>query len=105
MSIYRRAKDDVFVGVKAMVHSRDPKFVETWTNILKLSKCQIQKQSQYTDTHVIVTDSSCSSTVERQARNKGIPLVSTEWVIQSLITGKTADFTGHSRYRYDFVTS
>ncbi|KAH3837070.1 hypothetical protein DPMN_110448 [Dreissena polymorpha] len=95
-------RNDVFIGIKAVVHSKNTRFVDSWSAILKLGKCQVYPQQQLTDVHVMVTDSTCSPALERQARKKEVPLVSTEWVIQSLINGKVAGYDVHPKYRHDF---
>ncbi|KAL4227359.1 hypothetical protein ACF0H5_012802 [Mactra antiquata] len=98
-----KKKRCIFQGIKAIVFSKDKQFVECWTQILTLGKCTVYKQLQYTDLHVIVTDDSCSCTIERRAKSEKIPLVSTEWVIQCLINGRLVSYTGHPRYKHDYT--
>lgn len=87
-----------------MVYSKNNKFVESWTQILALSKCLVTKQLTYMDVNVIVTDDTCTSAIQRAAENASIPVVGTEWVIQSLINGRVMSYTGHSRYSHDFLS-
>jgi hypothetical protein len=91
----------VFQGIKAVVYSKNNKFVESWTQILSLSKCHVHKQVQYNDVHVIVTDNTCTPAIQRAAENASIPLVGTEWVIQCIVNGRLMSYTGHSRYNHD----
>ena len=98
-----KCRRDVFVGVKAFIVSKDSKFCDCWSEILQLAKCSVLPKLQYSDLDVIVTDSSCSPATVRQAEAHGVALVSTEWVIQSLINGKVMKYNGHPRYQYDFM--
>ena len=98
-----KCRRDVFIGVKAFVVSKDSKFCECWSEMLRLAKCTVLPKLQYSDLDMIVTDSSCSQATVRQAETHGVALVSTEWVIQSLINGKTMKYKGHPRYQYDFM--
>ncbi|XP_053405315.1 TP53-binding protein 1-like isoform X2 [Mercenaria mercenaria] len=96
-----RKKNNVFQGIKAVVYSKNKKFVDSWTQILSLSKCHVHKQVQYTDVHVIVTDGTCTPTIQRGAESNCIPLVGTEWVIQCLVNGRLMSYTGHAQYSHD----
>ena len=93
----------MLIGVKAYVSSKDTKFCECWSEILGLSKCTVLPKLQYSELDVIVTDSNCTQTVVRQAASHNVPLVSTEWVIQSLINRKQMIYNGHPRYQHDFM--
>ena len=98
-----RSRRDVLIGVKAFVVSKDSKFCECWSEILRLARGTVLPKLQYSGLDVIVTDSSCSQATVRQAETHGVALVSTEWVIQSLINGKQMKYNGHPRYQYDFM--
>ena len=93
----------MLVGVKAHVSSKNSKFCESWSDILKLAKCTVLPKPNYRELDVIVTDSGCTQTMERQADSHTVPLVSTEWIIQSLVNGKPMKFDGHPRYKHDFM--
>ncbi|WAR00362.1 TP53B-like protein [Mya arenaria] len=77
--IIERKKKDIFLNMKAVVCSKKPKFTESWTNILQLAKCQVVNKLQ-NGVNFLLTDQSCSATMERQARNHSVALVSTEWL-------------------------
>ena len=93
----------MLVGVKAFVFSKNPKFCESWSEILRLAKCTVLPKPQYSELDVIITDSSCTPAMVRQAETHSVPLVSTEWVIQSLVNGKPVKYDGHPRYQHDFM--
>lgn len=96
-----KKKGDIFLGLKAVVHSKIQKFVMCWSEVLQFGKCQVHKHLQFTDVDVIFTDDTCSPATVRQARSKSVPLLSTEWIIQSLINGKMVAYNGHPRYKID----
>lgn len=50
----------------------------------------------------VVTGGGGGGGVVSRAVNSGVPIVSTEWVIQSLIIGRCANPRGHARYAWDF---
>ena len=50
------------------------------------------------ETEVLVTDSSCSQEALDLVKKNNILLVKPEWLVQSIITGKRASYTGHERY-------
>lgn len=49
-------------------------------------------------TQVLVTDATCSPEVLADATGKAIPVVKPEWLVQTIITGKKADFMGDEKY-------
>lgn len=51
---------------------------------------------------VVVTDASCTKSLLKKTKQQRIPVVSTEWLIQSLINGYQVGYTTHPRYRHDF---
>lgn len=50
---------------------------------------------------VVVSDRKIDDNICYTALQADIPIVSSEWVIQSLITGKQAPFDGHGKYQHD----
>ena len=51
----------------------------------------------------IIADETSGGVVVSRAVNAGVPIVSTEWVIQSLVTGRCANPRGHVRYAWDYA--
>ena len=100
---FRRERTDVLQGTKAAVFSKNSNFCESWTRILKLAKCVVYQKLQYSSLHVIVTDNTCTSIVERHAASNQVPLVSSEWVIQCLVNGKLLAHNSHPKYRHDLL--
>lgn len=94
----------MFQGIKAVVFSKNSKFVDSWTQILSLAQCHVHNKVQYDDVHVIVTDDSCTASVQRGGESNCIPLVGTEWVIQCLVNGRLMSYKGHPRYKHDYLT-
>ncbi|BFY97531.1 hypothetical protein BsWGS_00571 [Bradybaena similaris] len=91
-----------------MVVSDNKEFVEAWTSILKLAQSHIvsrfptRASKNDPGVDVVVSDSSCPSTVVRRCQQLEVPLVSSEWVAQCLITGHLVDVKGHDKYKHDF---
>lgn len=53
---------------------------------------------------VVVTDHACPPLVERNMESQQVPLVSPEWLIQSVISGECLGFHGLPRYRHDYTS-
>lgn len=52
---------------------------------------------------VVVTDLSCPAGVLKCAEALRLPVVSQEWVIQSLIAGERVGYNKHPKYKHDYV--
>lgn len=52
--------------------------------------------------NLIVTDHKCPKSIVKRAKESCIPLVSTNWVIQSLINSRMVPYDADEHYRYDF---
>ncbi|KAM9317967.1 TP53-binding protein 1 isoform 2-T3 [Pholidichthys leucotaenia] len=50
---------------------------------------------------VVVTDHTCPPLVQKSATSQEIPLVSPEWLIQNVISGKRLGFDSRPQYRHD----
>ncbi|XP_016886215.1 TP53-binding protein 1 isoform X6 [Cynoglossus semilaevis] len=53
---------------------------------------------------VVVTDHACPPLVEQNLTSQEIPLVSPEWLIQSIISGEQLGFHSRPQYRHDFTS-
>ncbi|XP_024857817.1 TP53-binding protein 1 isoform X2 [Kryptolebias marmoratus] len=54
---------------------------------------------------VVVTDHACPPLLEKNVTSQEIPLVSPEWLIQSLICGERLDFLSRPQYHHDSSSS
>ncbi|XP_077942064.1 TP53-binding protein 1 isoform X3 [Gasterosteus aculeatus] len=54
---------------------------------------------------VVVTDSSCPAWVETEVTSQDVPLVSPEWLIQSVIRGECLGFHSKPQYRHDYAST
>ncbi|XP_044212627.1 TP53-binding protein 1 isoform X2 [Thunnus albacares] len=54
---------------------------------------------------VVVTDHACPPLVEKNVTSQEVPLVSAEWLIQSLICGERLGFHSKPQYRHDYSSS
>ena len=51
---------------------------------------------------LVVSDSKPEAGVIRKATTQNVPIVSVEWVIQCLITGRRVEYTAHPKFKYDY---
>ncbi|KAJ8304419.1 hypothetical protein KUTeg_018002 [Tegillarca granosa] len=92
-------------GLKVHIVSVNRKFQEEWSFVMEIAECQVLNKLPVhgtSEVYCVITDNSCPSSVIRKCKQFNVPIVSTQWVIQTLIHGYPMDFNGHPRYRYDF---
>ncbi|XP_075899140.1 TP53-binding protein 1 isoform X8 [Nelusetta ayraudi] len=53
---------------------------------------------------VVVTDGACPPPLQRWAASQDVPLVSAEWLVQSVIRGERQGFAGEPQYRHDHAS-
>ncbi|KAM9374902.1 TP53-binding protein 1 [Phaethornis superciliosus] len=95
-----------------LVSDQQQNFLDLWSEILMTGGAASVKQ-HYSNAHnkdialgiydVVVTDFSCPAGVLKCAEALRLPVVSQEWVIQSLIAGERVGYNRHPKYRYDYV--
>ena len=51
---------------------------------------------------VVVTDYTCTNSIVDKARQLGVPVVASEWVIQCLINNALLKHDGHPMYAHDY---
>ena len=51
---------------------------------------------------VVVGDEEIDVVVLDAARYRKVPIVSAEWLVQCLITGKLRQYDAHPKYKHDF---
>ncbi|KAL3866886.1 hypothetical protein ACJMK2_044138 [Sinanodonta woodiana] len=97
------------MNLRVSVVSKTDKFAEEWIKILQLAKCVIidkfpppARSDEGDRPEVVVTDSSISPAHIKRAKQLNIPLVSSQWVIQSLVNGQQVKFDGHPQYSYNY---
>ncbi|GMT01872.1 hypothetical protein PENTCL1PPCAC_24046, partial [Pristionchus entomophagus] len=113
----------LLVGRSIMVHSKTDAsqkrgtmgFKQIWSPIVSLlgavvvsdaclvysSPAAIDKLVCPDEFEILLTDSSCPPEVVQKLESTGKAVVSSEWLIQSIIMGACPDFTAHPRFRYD----
>ncbi|KAM3925533.1 TP53-binding protein 1 isoform 2-T3 [Leptodactylus fuscus] len=104
-----------FDGVRFLVVSdQQENFLEMWTEVVMAGGAASAKQHNSTDINkdvalgiydVVVTDQSCPESILKCAQALDLPVVSAEWVIQSLIHGEKVGYNNHPKYKHDYVTS
>lgn len=52
---------------------------------------------------IMLTDATCSPEQFQAAAQRGARAVSSEWLIQAIITGRQPRADGHKKYEYDYV--
>ncbi|GMT29272.1 hypothetical protein PFISCL1PPCAC_20569, partial [Pristionchus fissidentatus] len=111
----------LLVGRSIMVHSKTDgstkkgtmSFKQIWAPIVELlgativpDDCLVAAEESaelvVPDTfEILLTDSSCPPEAVQKIEEAGKAVVSSEWLIQSIIMGSCPDFTAHPRFRYD----
>ncbi|KAG8440580.1 hypothetical protein GDO86_006361 [Hymenochirus boettgeri] len=104
-----------FKGLRFLVASdQKENFLEMWTEILMVGGAASAKQHNSTEMNkdvalgvfdVVVTDCSCPDSILKCAKALSLPVVSQEWVIQCLISGKSLKYNAHPKYKHDHISS
>uniref|UniRef100_A0A3Q1H9K7 TP53-binding protein 1 n=1 Tax=Acanthochromis polyacanthus TaxID=80966 RepID=A0A3Q1H9K7_9TELE len=88
--------------------------VELWAQLITLggssSVRHFQAEKDSSDIpagkyDLVVTDAACSPLVEKNVTSQEVPLVSPEWLIQSVICGERLSFHSKPQYRHDYSSS
>ncbi|NWI98013.1 TP53B protein, partial [Pitta sordida] len=106
-------RENLFHNLKVLlVSDQQENFLDLWSEILMTGGAASVKQ-HYSNAHnkdialgvydVLVTDFSCPAAVLKCAEALRLPVVSQEWVIQSLIAGERVGYRQHPKYRHDYV--
>ncbi|KAL8618665.1 hypothetical protein ACOMHN_048841 [Nucella lapillus] len=96
------------VGQRVLLTSSVAGFLEAWTSILELVQCRILSKFAANATinrpgvDVVVTDHTCVGSMEERARQLGVPLVCSEWLVQCLINNARPPHHAHPRYCHTF---
>ncbi|XP_077865131.1 uncharacterized protein LOC102808031 [Saccoglossus kowalevskii] len=102
---------NIFDGIRFLVlsrNSKDPEYEHLWRSILVAAKCKkvvilpqdfdISKKPRTSlNFDIIVADHTLPQNLEDKAKELRIPIVSCEWVIQSLICGQRRNFQESSK--------
>ncbi|NWY66496.1 TP53B protein, partial [Erithacus rubecula] len=106
-------REDLFHNLKVLlVSDQQENFLDLWSEILMTGGAASVKQ-HYSNAHnkdialgvydVVVTDFSCPAGVLKCAEALRLPVVSQEWVIQSLIAGERVGYKQHPKYKHDYA--
>ncbi|NXF91945.1 TP53B protein, partial [Eubucco bourcierii] len=106
-------RENPFHNLKVLlVSDQQQNFLDLWSEILMTGGAASVKQ-HYSNAHkkdlalglydVVVTDFSCPAGVLKCAEALQLPVVSQEWVIQSLIAGERVGYNKHPKYKHDYV--
>ncbi|KAM6058634.1 TP53-binding protein 1 isoform 2-T2 [Chlamydotis macqueenii] len=106
-------RENPFHNLKVLlVSDQQQNFLDLWSEILMMGGAASVKQ-HYSNAHnkdialgvydVVVTDLSCPAGVLKCAEALRLPVVSQEWVIQSLIAGERVGYKQHPKYKHDYV--
>nr|XP_043885465.1 TP53-binding protein 1 isoform X1 [Solea senegalensis]XP_043885466.1 TP53-binding protein 1 isoform X1 [Solea senegalensis] len=87
--------------------------VELWAQLVTMGGCSsvrhFQGDKDSSDIpagkyDVVVTDHACPPLVAKNVTSQEIPLVSAEWIIQSIICGERLDFHSKPQYCHDYTS-
>ncbi|NXC09151.1 TP53B protein, partial [Orthonyx spaldingii] len=106
-------RENPFHNLKVLlVSDQQENFLDLWSEILMMGGAASVKQ-HYSNAHnkdialgvydVVVTDLSCPAGTLKCAEALRLPVVSQEWVIQSLIAGERVGYKEHPKYKHDYV--
>ncbi|XP_068266359.1 TP53-binding protein 1 isoform X2 [Nyctibius grandis] len=106
-------RENPFHNLKVLlVSDQQQNFLDLWSEILMTGGAASVKR-HYSNAHnkdialgvydVVVTDFSCPAGVLKCAEALRLPVVSQEWVIQSLIAGERVGYNKHPKYKHDYV--
>ncbi|XP_065545134.1 TP53-binding protein 1 isoform X6 [Lathamus discolor] len=106
-------RENPFHNLKVLlVSDQQQNFLDLWSEILMTGGAASVKQ-HYSNAHnkdiplgvydVVVTDFSCPAGVLKCAEALRLPVVSQEWVIQSLIAGERVGYNNHPKYKHDYA--
>ncbi|NXK68720.1 TP53B protein, partial [Sylvietta virens] len=106
-------RENPFHNLKVLlVSDQQENFLDLLSEILMTGGAASVKQ-HYSSAHnkdialgvydVVVTDFSCPAGVLKCAEALRLPVVSQEWVIQSLIAGERVGYKQHPKYKHDYV--
>ncbi|XP_064373802.1 TP53-binding protein 1 isoform X3 [Dromaius novaehollandiae] len=106
-------RENPFHNLKVLlVSDQQQNFLDLWSEILMTGGAASVKQ-HCSNAHnkdialgvydVVVTDFSCPAGLLKCAEVLRLPVVSQEWVIQSLIAGERVGYNKHPKYKHDYV--
>ncbi|XP_057241444.1 TP53-binding protein 1 isoform X2 [Malurus melanocephalus] len=106
-------RENPFHNLKVLlVSDQQENFLDLWSEILMTGGAASVKQ-HYSNAHnkdtalgvydVVVTDFSCPANVLKCAEALRLPVVSQEWVIQSLVAGERVGYKQHPKYKHDYI--
>uniref|UniRef100_A0A8C2SLE4 TP53-binding protein 1 n=1 Tax=Coturnix japonica TaxID=93934 RepID=A0A8C2SLE4_COTJA len=106
-------RENPFHNLKVLlVSDQQQNFLDLWSEILMAGGASSVKQHFSNANNkdialgvydVVVTDLSCPAVVLKCAEALRLPVVSQEWVIQSLIAGERVGYNKHPKYKHDYV--
>ncbi|XP_072236031.1 TP53-binding protein 1 isoform X3 [Leuresthes tenuis] len=101
-----------FKGLRVLLVFEKP--VELWAQLITMGGAaavrQFQADKDSSDIpagkyDIVVTDQGCPPLVEKNVTSQEVPLVSPEWLIQSVICGERLGFHSKPQYRHDSSSS
>ncbi|XP_047187440.1 TP53-binding protein 1 isoform X2 [Scophthalmus maximus] len=100
-----------FKALRVLLVFEEP--VELWAQLVTMggasSVRQFQGDKDGSDIptgkyDVVVTDRACPPLVEKSVTSQDVPLVSPEWIIESVIGGERLGFRSKPQYRHDYAS-
>jgi hypothetical protein len=104
------SESQIFKDMRFLLVTKNTKHTESWTPVLNAANAIIvdsmptssgtatRKASNSVD--VIITDSSCPANIVKKAKQLRIPMVSSEYIVQSLINGQRLPYDAHEKFNY-----
>ncbi|XP_078063614.1 TP53-binding protein 1-like isoform X2 [Mustelus asterias] len=97
-----------------LVSDQQEGFLSLWSEILMMGGAMSVRQHNSTAHNkdvplgifdIVVTDPSCPASLLKCAESLALPIVSQEWIIQSLVTGQRVSHNNHPKYKHTYQPS
>ncbi|XP_041034341.1 TP53-binding protein 1-like [Carcharodon carcharias] len=97
-----------------LVSDQQEGFLSLWSEILMMGGAMSVRQHNSTAHNkdvplgifdIVVTDPSCPASLLKCAESLALPVVSQEWIIQSLVTGQRVSHNSHPKYKHTYQPS
>uniref|UniRef100_A0A3Q2TGU2 Tumor protein p53 binding protein, 1 n=1 Tax=Fundulus heteroclitus TaxID=8078 RepID=A0A3Q2TGU2_FUNHE len=97
-----------FKALRFLLLSQKPD--ELWAQLATMGGASSVRQVQTDEVpagkyDVVVADPACPPALEKSVTSQEVPMVSAEWLIQSVICGERLGFSSRPQYRHDYAPS
>lgn len=107
VSSSERGSSTPFKDKLILLCSDNDNFTKFWERVCSLAGASTRVLTEENNLELgsgiaVVTECDCPHEVQNKAREEGVPLVSTSWVVQCLIDGKLLGFNATPKYNFQY---